>query len=40
DAARAVDGETVLLWHNETSSNEGPWAGWHDIYPHLLASIR
>jgi hypothetical protein len=33
---KAVDGQFISLWHNESLSNEGKWCGWLDVYEHLL----
>lgn len=33
---KAVDGTFVLLWHNETLSNEKRWTGWLDVYEKIV----
>ncbi len=35
-AARAVDGEFVTLWHNETYAGRGEWSVWREFYQTLL----
>jgi hypothetical protein len=36
DTVRAVDGEFISLWHNETFSDTGRWKGWRSIYEEML----
>lgn len=33
---KAVNGTFISLWHNETLSDEGLWAGWRSVYEHLV----
>lgn len=33
---KAVDGTFILLWHNETLSNEKRWTGWLDVYQKIV----
>ena len=33
---KAVNGTFISLWHNETLSDEGLWAGWRKVYEHLV----
>ena len=37
DAVRAVDGEFVSLWHNESFSETGRWKNWRKVYEDVLA---
>ena len=30
------NGEFITLWHNETVTNEGAWAGWREVFEHGL----
>ncbi|MCU0432880.1 MAG: polysaccharide deacetylase family protein [Bacteroidia bacterium] len=32
DAVKAVNGEFMILWHNETLSDEWQWKGWKKVY--------
>jgi hypothetical protein len=34
---RAVNGELVAIWHNNSLSDEAEWEGWRDVYEHLLS---
>lgn len=33
---KAVGGEFVSVWHNESLSNEGEWAGWSNFYEETI----
>ena len=33
---KAVNGTFILLFHNETLSNEKRWKGWREIYTNIL----
>ena len=39
DAVREVGGTLRLLWHNESLSSEGEWAGWEQVYPNVLQVV-
>jgi hypothetical protein len=36
DAAKAVNGEFVSLWHNESFSESSRWKGWRKVYEEVL----
>lgn len=36
EATKAVNGEFISLFHNESFSEKGRWIGWTDVYTHLL----
>jgi hypothetical protein len=36
DAAKAVNGEFISLWHNDTLSNEKLWVGWQSVYEDMV----
>lgn len=38
DEVRAVNGAFMLLWHNESLSDEKQWKGWRDVYYQIVAS--
>ena len=33
---REVDGTFIGLWHNETLTDTGLWAGWRDVFVHMV----
>ena len=37
DAVRAVNGEFVSLWHNESFSESGKWKDWKQVYEEILS---
>jgi len=37
DTIKAVDGEFVSLWHNESFDESGRWRGWKKVYEEILA---
>lgn len=37
---RAVQGTFVSLWHNESLSEFDEWAGWRNVFEHLIATAR
>ena len=37
---KAVDGTFISLWHNETLSNVGLWAGWRDVFSHMVKEAQ
>ena len=37
DRVRAVNGEFVSLWHNESLSEQGRWKGWRNIFEETTA---
>ena len=37
DAARAVNGEFVSLWHNESFSESGRWKNWRKVYEDVVS---
>lgn len=37
-AVKAVDGNFVSLWHNESLSEREPWVGWRTVYEELVKS--
>ncbi len=36
DEVRAVNGTFISLWHNDSLSNTGAWAGWRTVYEEML----
>ena len=36
DKVKAVDGTFIGLWHNETLTDRGLWAGWRDVFTHMV----
>lgn len=34
---KAVEGEFVMLWHNESLSNQARWKGWRSVYESIFA---
>jgi hypothetical protein len=36
DAVKAVNGEFVSLWHNESFSESGRWKNWRKVYEEIL----
>jgi len=36
DETKAVDGEFISLWHNESLSEAGRWKGWRRVYEEML----
>lgn len=39
DRVKAVNGNFISLWHNESFSNEKRWAGWVTVYEQMLDYI-
>ena len=37
DTIKAVNGEFVSVWHNESFDETGRWKGWRKVYEDLLA---
>ncbi len=37
DEAKAVNGEFISLWHNDSLSGTGRWKGWRRVYEDMLA---
>ena len=37
DTIKAVRGEFVSVWHNESFDSNGRWKGWSQVYEDLLA---
>jgi hypothetical protein len=37
DTIKAVNGEFVSVWHNESFDESGRWKGWRNVYQDLLA---
>ncbi len=37
DTIKAVNGEFVNLWHNESFDESGRWRGWKRVYGEILA---
>ncbi len=33
---KAVNGNFITIWHNESMSNRKPWEGWKDVYEEIL----
>jgi hypothetical protein len=33
---RAVNGEFVSLWHNESLGDTGRWKGWREVYHEMI----
>lgn len=36
DEVKAVDGEFISLWHNDSLSETGRWKGWRKVYEEML----
>ena len=36
EIVKSVNGTFISVWHNESLSNEGIWAGWRNVYINLL----
>jgi len=36
DEVKAVNGEFISLWHNDTLSNQKLWLGWQAIYEDMV----
>jgi hypothetical protein len=37
DTIKAVNGEFVSIWHNESFDESGRWKGWHKVYEDILS---
>lgn len=37
---KAVNGTFIGLWHNETLTDEGIWAGWRDVFLHMVKEAK
>ncbi len=37
---KAVDGELISIWHNDSLSNKNEWIGWHEIYEDMIAVVN
>ncbi|MGB0917741.1 MAG: polysaccharide deacetylase family protein [Flavobacteriales bacterium] len=37
---KSVNGTFISLWHNETLSNVGLWAGWRDVFTHMVKEAQ
>lgn len=37
DEVKAVNGQFIPLWHNESMSNFAEWEGWQNVYAEMLA---
>jgi hypothetical protein len=37
DAIKAVNGEFVSIWHNESFDESGRWRGWKKVYGEILS---
>jgi len=37
DEVKAVNGEFMSLWHNDTLNNQGLWHGWQKVYTDMVA---
>lgn len=37
---KAVDGTFIGLWHNETLNDIGIWAGWREVFLHMVREAR
>jgi hypothetical protein len=35
DEVKAVDGEFMSLWHNDTLNNQKLWLGWQKVYEEM-----
>lgn len=33
---KAVDGEFIIIWHNESLSDRKPWEGWKGVYEEII----
>jgi len=38
NSVKAVNGKFILLWHNETLSDQKRWTGWRKVYQNLVES--
>jgi hypothetical protein len=36
EKVKAVNGTFIGLWHNETLTDNGIWAGWRDVFLHMV----
>ncbi|MEI6696785.1 MAG: polysaccharide deacetylase family protein [Bacteroidota bacterium] len=36
DEIKAVNGNFISLWHNESLSNQHRWVGWHKVYEEMI----
>jgi len=36
NSVKAVNGKFILLWHNETLSDQKRWTGWRKVYQNLV----
>jgi hypothetical protein len=36
DEVKAVNGEFMSLWHNDTLNNQGNWQGWRTVYEEMI----
>ncbi len=36
DEVKAVDGEFISIWHNESVSDKGRWVGWRKVYEEMV----
>ncbi len=36
DSVKSVNGTFIGLWHNETLTNRDIWAGWRDVFTHMV----
>lgn len=39
DEVKAVNGEFISIWHNETLSDQGKWQGWREFYEWTIKTI-
>jgi len=39
ERVKQVDGEFVILWHNETVSEKNEWKGWRSVYEHCISKL-
>lgn len=37
---KAVEGTFISLWHNSSFGEQGPWAGWSEVYQQLLTQAH
>lgn len=40
EKVRSVNGTFIGLWHNETLNDEGIWAGWRDVFTHMVLEAK